>query len=137
MKKYRITLSEEQLRLISKAVEDWSRFMAGQCEMLNAETILSMGGTETHYLRELLTTSIPELIAPDLAKKYGPGASYGWSGATCPNEYQKNAIAMSYYIYREILHYFAVSHPTNHYNVYQSETLRCPEQGDDIIIEEV
>ena len=35
MKKYRITLTEEQLRLIADCVEDCHRFACGQTELWN------------------------------------------------------------------------------------------------------
>jgi hypothetical protein len=36
MKKYRITMTEKQLRTMICAIEDWHRFLCGQCEMSNA-----------------------------------------------------------------------------------------------------
>ena len=41
MKKYRVTLNERQLRLISRCVEDCSRFMGGQTEMWNTTSLLA------------------------------------------------------------------------------------------------
>ena len=41
MKKYRITLTEEQLRLIADCVEDCHRFACGQTELWN--TTLQLG----------------------------------------------------------------------------------------------
>ena len=35
-KKYKVTMTESQLRLMAAAVEDWHRFLCGQCEMDNA-----------------------------------------------------------------------------------------------------
>ena len=132
-KKFQITCTEEQLRLISRAVEDWSRFLSGQCEMTNATSLLD----NHHELYDVLTKQVEPLIVPELYLKYGGGASYGWNGGGCPNEYQRKAIAMSYGVYREILHFFAKQLPDDHWNVYKSPTLTCPEQGGLIQIKEI
>ena len=125
--KFTITCSEEQLRLIANAVEDWSRFLSGQCEMHNATLML-----ENHReLYEELNKNVHPLVTPLLPRN----ASYGWNGGNCPNEHQKKAIAMSYGIYRQILHFFAMQKKDNNWNVYRSETLTCPEQGELIKIE--
>lgn len=131
MKKYRITLTEEQLRLMCDAVEDWHRFLAGQCEMSNATSYIE----NTHAAREALHTHVRPYIVPELPH---PNSSYGWSGGSCPNEHQRKAIAMSYMLYREPVHFLTVNAEQKmDWNVYNSETLTCPEQGPLIKIEEV
>ena len=127
---YQITVSEEQLRLIADAVEDWSRFLCGQTELWHATSML-----ENHSELKNRLEDLQKLVVPKLYAKYGSGSSYGWSGADCPNVYQHRAIAMSYGIYREILHFLAITH--NWQNVYSSSTLTCPEQGGLPIIKEV
>ena len=130
---YQLIMTEEQLRLMCDAVEDWHRFLAGQTDMHNAASMLD----SYHELYDKLRDLMP-LVTPDLFKKYGHGASYGWSGGGCPNKYQRKAIAMSYGIYRQILHYFAVKNAKpDDWNVYLSDTLTCPEQGPLIKIKEV
>lgn len=126
-KLYTITCTQDHLRLIADAVEDWSRFLAGQCEMHNATSRLA----HYHEASEALETYVKPFIVPELPRN----ASYGWSGGSCPNEPQRKAIAMSYGIYRQILHFFAMRHPEIP-NVYLSETLTCPEQGGLITIKE-
>ena len=128
-KKYTITCTEEQLRMIADAVEDWHRFLAGQCELSNATSMLD----GYHELCEALDKHVRPLVVPEL---YGRGSSYNWSGSACPNKYQRKAIAMSYGIYRQIRHFFATRGPKNHWDVYQSPTLTCDEQGGLIQIEE-
>ena len=115
---YTITLSKKHLTLIAKAVEDWSRFLSGQCEMWNATSMLTNGKEIQDRLDEL-----KDLVTPDLPHL----ASYGWNGSTCPNDEQRRAIAMSYGIYRQILHFLTVEE--GHHNVYSSPTLTCEEQG--------
>lgn len=124
--KYRITCTEEQMRMISNAVEDWSRFLAGQTEMWHATSML-----DNHSDLQVKMAQLQHLVTPDLPR----GASYSWNGGHCPNDKQRKAIAMSYGVYREILHYLTVK--DNIDNVYASATLTCPEQGDLIKIEVV
>jgi hypothetical protein len=124
-------MTEEQLRLMCDAVEDWHSFLAGQCEMSNATSYIE----NTHAAREALHTHVRPYIVPELPH---PNSSYGWSGGSCPNEHQRKAIAMSYMLYREPVHFLTVNAEQKmDWNVYNSETLTCPEQGPLIKIEEV
>ena len=131
-KLYKVTMTESQLRLMADAVEDWHRFLAGQCEMEHATSMLE-NRLDAQYV---LSYSVRPFVVPRLPYR---GSSYGWNGGDCPNEYQRKAIAMSYGIYREVLHYFAThAEKQQEWNVYNSETLTCPEQGGRLItIEEV
>lgn len=126
-KKYQITCTEEQLWLIASAVEDWHRFLAGQTGLWNASSMLE----NCMELRDELDKLQP-LVTPML----GRGSSYSWNGGACPNKHQRKAIAMSYGIYRQILHFFAARSPKNSWNVYKSETLTCDEQGGLILVRE-
>lgn len=128
-KKFQITCSFSQLMMIANAVEDWHRFLAGQCEMSNATMLLPV--KDHHASQEALN----EYVRPHIVPELNYGASYKWSGGSCPNEHQRKAIAMSYGIYREILHFIAVQN--NHNNVLASETLTCPEQGELITIKQI
>ena len=126
-RKYTIECTEEQLRLISHAVEDYTRFLSGQCEMNNAMML-----TDACRIGSELENELHKIVTPELPQN----ASYGWSGSDCPNFHQRREIAMGYGIYREILHYFAMKAPYEGWNVYKSETLTCPEQGPLITIKE-
>lgn len=128
MKKYRITLTEEQLMLISKCVEDCHRFAAGQTELWNTTSAFIMKDWEE--LRDRLQDLQP-LVTPELGK----GAYYKWSGGGCTNEHQRKFIAKTYPIYREILHFFAVKNGWD--NIYSSDTLTCDEGLPLPIIEEI
>lgn len=131
MKKYTITCTEEHLRLMADAIEDWCRFLSGQCEMWNATS-----GLKLENIREIhdrLKYEIKPLITPELSGN----ASYGWSGGSCPNEWQEGKIAMSYGIYRQIRHFLAVNNPeTPRHDVYLGSTLTCEKQGGLIEIKE-
>ena len=125
-KQYRITVSESQLRMIADCVEDCSRFMSGQTELYNCTSMLD----HMHDLHDELK-KMQHYVTPLLSR----GASYGWSGGSCPNDWQRKFIAASYYLYREIRHFDAVNRNVD--TVYRSETLRCEDSGMPIVIEKV
>lgn len=122
-KKYQITLTEEQLMLMARCVEDCSRFAAGQTGLDN--TLLFIGRYPYSKLRRTLQ-DLQFLVTPGL----GRGASYGWNGSNCPNEVQRKFIAQSYYLYREIYHQHNLAEGID--NVYSSETLRCKDSSETI-----
>ena len=130
-KKWRIELTEHQLRLIANCVEDCHRFIAGQMELSNSTACLE------HY-RELSEEldKLQPLVTPEL----GRGASYGWNGCTCPDKNQRKFIAETYYLYREIYHQLTLEAAKDKdmgYNVYLGETLTCSESGEPIKVERI
>ena len=130
-KKWRIELTEHQLRLIANCVEDCHRFIGGQMELSNSTACLK------HY-RELSEElgKLQPFVTPELEH----GASYGWNGCTCPDEHQRRFIAETYYLYREIYHQLtleAAKHKDMGWNVYLDETLTCNESGEPIKVERV
>ena len=130
-KKWRIELTEHQLRLIANCVEDCHRFIAGQMELSNSTACLKHG----RHLGEILDTLQP-FVTPEL----GRGASYGWNGGSCPDENQRKFIAETYYLYREIYHQLtleAAKHKDMGWNVYLGETLTCEESGEPIKVERI
>ena len=124
MKKYRMTLTQEQLMLIANCVEDCHRFACGETELWNTTSAFNI--KEWDELRDRLQCLQP-LVTPELDM----GASYGWTGNGCKDKFQRKFIAQTYAIYREILHKVVNS------GVYASPTLRCEEGGELPIIEEV
>ena len=130
-KKWRIELTEHQLRLIANCVEDCHRFIAGQMELSNSTVCLK------HY-RELYDAlgKLQPLVTPEV----GRNASYGWNGGSCPNDNQRKFLAETYYLYREIYHQLtldAAKHKDMGWNIYLSETLTCNESGEPIKEERV
>lgn len=116
IKKYTLTVTEEQLRLIAGCVEDCHRFISGQPALYNTTFCLD----NEIEIRNALQKLHP-LITPELSN----GGTYGWSGKACPNKTQRLFIAKTYPIYREIYHKLA-----NTINsVYASETLTCDDGG--------
>lgn len=123
MRKYTITLTEEQLLIISRCIEDIHRFLAGGTELYH--TVASLDNwRELHYkLNEL-----QPLVTPELDRR----SNYGWDGCHCPNEHQRKLIAQTYYLYREMLHQYNLANDIH--NVYSSPTLRCADSGEPIKI---
>ena len=130
-KKWRIELTEHQLRLMAQCIEDCHRFIGGQMELSNSTACL------THHLKlseEL--GKLQQFVAPNL----GRGASYGWSGGSCPNENQRKFLAETYYLYREIYHKMTIEdakHKDVCWNVYLGDTLTCNESGEPIKVERI
>ena len=130
-RKWRIELTEHQLMLMAKCIEDCSRFIGGQMELSNSTACLKHG----RHLGEELRTLQP-FVTPEL----GCGASYGWNGGSCPNENQRKFIAETYYLYREIYHQVTLDKAKDEdmdWNVYLGETLTCKDSGEPIKVERV
>ena len=130
-KKWRIELTEHQLMLMAKCIEDCSRFIGGQMELSNSTTCLKHG----RHLGEELRTLQP-FVTPEL----GYGASYGWNGGSCPDENQRKFIAETYYLYREIYHKVTLDKAKDKdmdWNVYLGETLTCKDSGEPIKVERI
>lgn len=126
-RKFQITLNEHQLNLIAACIEDCTRFLCGQTEMWNTTSQLLKNYRE---LRDKLE-ELHSLVTPDLPK----GASYGWSGGDCPDEWQRKMIAETYYLYRTMLYH--LHKDDEHWSVYTSPALRCADSGEVIEIKEV
>ena len=129
--KWRIELTEHQLRLIANCVEDCHRFIAGQMGLSNSTACLKHG----RHLGEILGT-LQSFVTPELER----GASYGWNGSSCPYKPQRKFIAETYYLYREIYHQIVLEkakHMNMSCNVYIDETLTCDESGEPIKVERI
>ena len=126
-KNFQITVNEHQLYLIAACIEDCCRFLCGQTELWYTTSQLSRNYFK---IREKLE-ELHSLVTPDLPK----GASYGWSGGSCPDEHQKKMIAETYYLYRTML--YALHKDDKEWNVYTSPALRCADSGEIIEIKEV
>ena len=130
-KKWRIELTEHQLMLMAKCIEDCSRFIGGQMELSNSTACLKHGRHRGEELRTLQPFVTPEL---------GCGASYGWNGGSCPDENQRKFIAETYYLYREIYHQVTLDKAKDKdmdWNVYLGETLTCKDSGEPIKVERI
>ncbi len=114
MKKYKIELSEEQMRLVSNCLEDVSRFAGGQWEMRYTveEMLCGLPFDEQMKRRnevEELLKQVKRILLPELPDN----GSKGYNGS--------EFIGNTYQIYRTILHQLAVDNDWN--NVYSSAAL--------------
>lgn len=120
MKKYRIELSEQQMRLIADCLEDVSRFASGQWEMRHTieEMLRGLPFDEKMKRRgevEELLKKAKRVLLPE----FSDNASKGYNGS----EY----IGNTYQIYRTILHQLAKDNDWN--NVYSSSALQSGNLG--------
>jgi hypothetical protein len=114
MKKYKIELSEEQMRLVSNCLEDVSRFAGGQWEMRYTveEMLCGLPFDEQMKRRnevEELLKQVKRILLPELPDN----GSKGYNGS--------EFIGNTYQIYRTILHQLAIDNNWN--NVYSSAAL--------------
>ena len=130
-KKWRIELTEHQLRLMAQCVEDCHRFIGGQMELSNSTSCL-----EHHLELSDELCKLQKLVTPLLER----GEDYGWDGGYCPYDYQRKFIAETYYLYREIYHQITLDeakYEDTDWNVYLGETLTCDESGEPIKVERI
>ena len=128
--KWRIELTEHQLRLIANCVEDCHRFISGHMELSNSTACLK------HYpdlVDEL--SKLQPLVTPFLVR----GAYYCWDGGSCPDDNQRKFIAETYYLYREIYHQLTLdtAKDKDMWNAYIGDTLTCNESGEPIKVERI
>tara|TARA_R110001592_G_scaffold17164_3_gene72789 strand:+ start:5246 stop:5632 length:387 start_codon:yes stop_codon:yes gene_type:complete len=126
MKKYKIEVSEEQMRLISSCLEDVSRFASGQWEMRNTIEQMLRGlpfdeSWEKRNEVEELLRQVKRVLLPTIPDN----GSTGYNGT--------EFIGNTYQIYRTILHQLAKDNNWN--DVYSSPPLPSGTLGD-IEIEE-
>ena len=131
-KKWRIELTEHQLRLMAQCVEDCHRFIGGQMELSNSTACLK------HHHQELWEglCKLQPLVTPELEH----GVSYGWNGSSCHYNIQRKFIAETYYLYREIYHQLtleAAKRKDIGWNVYLGDTLTCKDSGETIKVERI
>jgi len=120
MKKYKIELTEEQMRLVSNCLEDVSRFAAGQWEMrfLIEEMLTGLDFYEAMERRkeaEDLLNKAKKVLIPELSDNQ----SKSYNGT--------EFIGNTYQIYRTILHQLAMDYDWN--NVYSSPALNSGTMG--------
>ena len=130
-KKWRIELTEHQLRLMAQCVEDCHRFIGGQMELSNSTACLE----DYRIVREKLTE-----LQPFVTPLLGRGGCYGWDGGSCRNDAQRKFLAETYYLYRAIYHQVTLDEAKRKdmgWNVYIGETLTCSESGEPIKVERI
>lgn len=120
MKKYKIELSEEQMRLVAQCLEDISRFAAGQSELrYTVEAMLQDLPFDEQMKRrsqaEELLKQTKRVLLPELFFNQ----SKGYNGS--------EFIGNTYQIYRTIWHQLAIDNNWN--NVYSSPSLASGNLG--------
>lgn len=122
MKKYQITLTEEQMMLISRCVEDCHRFVAGQCELHNTVNY-------NFDDREQKIAYLLQEVGKEVHNQHGISLyqDLGYNGSGTNNVRIQRFLGNTYAIYREILHQIAIDN--NHQNCYTSETLKSGDLG--------
>jgi len=114
MKKYRIELSEEQMRLIANCLEDLSRFAAGQWQLrYTVEEMLRGLPFDEQMKRRDEAEELLKQSKRVLLPKLGDNASKGYNGS--------DFIGNTYQIYRTILYRLAIDN--NWDNVYSYPAL--------------
>lgn len=127
MKKYRIELSEQQMRLIADCLEDVSRFASGQWQMrYTVEEMLRGLPFDEQMKRRGEVEELFKKAKRVLLPEFPDNASKGYNGS--------EFIGNTYQIYRTILHQLAKDNDWN--NVYSSSALPSGNLGT-IKIEEV
>lgn len=124
-RKYTITLTEEQMMLISACIEDIHRFLCGDMTLSHATAVLDVKDRNTLHKR---MEQLKPLITPRLLLYQ----EYDWAGNGCPNDAQRKMIAQTYYLYRKMLHQYTMAN--NYDNVLSSPTLTCEDSGEPITI---
>lgn len=127
MKKYKIELSEQQMRLVANCLEDISRFAAGQYKMqFTIEELLRGLPFEEQMKRRNEVEQLLEQVKKKLLPELNDYESKGYNGS--------EFIGNTYQIYRTILHQLAKDNNWN--NVYSSSSLPSGNLGT-VKIEEV
>lgn len=120
MKKYKIELSEDQMRLIANCLEDVSRFASGQCELGWTTEEMSKGLSFEEFIKrrdksDVLFQELKRVLLPNLQLN----ESKGYNGS--------EFIGNVYQIYRTILYQLAKDYEWN--NVYSSPALPSGTMG--------
>lgn len=130
-RRWKIELTEEQLVVMINALEDWHRFISGQCSMDFATSYIEPT-EQMSKVKDLLDNQVKPTMFPEL----DINESYSWCGGQ-PNESLSKIAAMSYLIYREARHQLILTKDVPNWNVYRNETLTCEEQGPMIKVEPI
>lgn len=125
---YKITLTREQLMLISQCMEDISRFAAGDMDLQHTTDTLidDMDRTESLGIRSFIVNNsraIRRRLFPDLEDF----EHIGYDGGSKDKINRKRLIGNTYQIYRSILHQLAIDEDWN--NVYSDITLPSGDMG--------
>ena len=118
-RKWRIECTEEKLRLIADMVEDVTRFIGGQPQMMNCLMLFPNGHKIGEYMRDNVRPMMNLGCDCDCV---------GWDGRNTTNKYVRKEVAQGYATYKSILHALATEY--DWHNVHSGTVLTCEEGGE-------
>ena len=118
-RRWRIECTEEKLRLIANSVEDITRFIGGQPQMMNCLMMFDNCNEIGEYMRENVRPMM------NLGMK---GDCVCWDGHDTTNKYVRREVAQGYAAYKSILSALANEYDWN--NVHSGFILTCEEGGE-------
>lgn len=118
-RKWRIECTEEKLRLIAEMVEDVTRFIGGQPQMMNCLMMFDNGNEIGEFMRRTVRPMM------NLGMK---GDCVCWDGRDTTNKYVRRDVAKGYATYKSILHALATEYDWD--NVHSGTVLTCEEGGE-------
>lgn len=118
-RKWRIECTEEKLRLIANSVEDITRFIGGQPQMMYCLSLFDHGNEIGEYMHQNLRPMMHPNMTSDCV---------GWNGRCTDNKYVRHNVAQGYATYKSILHALATEYDWD--NVHSGFVLTCEEGGE-------
>lgn len=118
-RKWRIECTEEKLRLMANCVEDITRFIGGQPQMMNCLMMFDNGNEIGEYIRDNVRPMM------NLGMK---GDCVCWNGRDTTNKYVRKEVAQGYATYKSIL--AGLANEYDWHNVHSGTPLTCEEGGE-------
>lgn len=118
-RKWRIECTEEKLRLMASMVEDVTRFIGGQPQLMSCLMMFDNGNDIGEYMHDNV---IPMM---NLGMK---GDCVCWDGGDTTNKYVRKEVAQGYAAYKSIL--AALANEYDWHNVHSGTPLTCEEGGE-------
>lgn len=118
-RRWRIECTEEKLRLIANSVEDVTRFIGGQPQLMYCLMLFKNG----HEIGEYMRQTIRPMMHPNMDSD-----CVGWNGRCTDNKWVRRDVAQGYATYKSILHALATEYDWD--NVHSGLTLTCEEGGE-------
>lgn len=118
-RKWRIECTEEKLRLMAEMIEDITRFLGGQPQMMNCLMIFRNGNEIGEFMRR----NVRPMMHPNMNSD-----CVGWNGRCTDNKYVRKEVAQGYAAYKSILS--ALANEYDWHNVHSGRPLTCEEGGE-------
>ena len=118
-RKWRIECTEEKLRLMAEMIEDITRFIGGQPQMMNCLMIFRNGNEIGEFMRR----NVRPMMHPNMNSD-----CVGWNGCNTTNKYVRREVAQGYAAYKSILS--ALANEYDWHNVHSGRPLTCEEGGE-------